>query len=83
MNEPENHTLQPLREFREEFREYRREFNEFRATAAERFDELVKLFAGETVLARYAAADVDKRLASLEERLESVERRASTLEARR
>jgi len=48
-----------LREFRQEFKEFRKEFGEFRTSVDERFDEIVKLFAGESVLGRYAAADVD------------------------
>jgi hypothetical protein len=73
MKEPENHTLRLLREFREEFRTFHREFGEFRTSTDERFVELVKLFAGEGVLGRYAAADVDKRLAALEERVGALE----------
>jgi hypothetical protein len=78
MAEPENHTLRLLREFREEFRkesrDFRSEFNAFRAETGERFDELTRLFAGETVLARYAAADVEKRLAALETRMAAIEK---------
>jgi uncharacterized NAD(P)/FAD-binding protein YdhS len=81
MAEPENHTLRLLREFREEFREFRKEskdfrseFNAFRAETGERFNELTRLFAGETVLGRYAAADVEKRLTALETRMAAVEK---------
>ena len=65
MADPENQTLHLLREFREEFKEFRNDFADFGARTDERFEELVHLFAGESVLGRYAAADVDKRLASL------------------
>jgi len=71
---PENHTLRLLREFRQEFKEFRREFSEFRASTDERFDELARLFAGESVLGRYAAADVDKKLQALERRVAKLER---------
>jgi hypothetical protein len=66
MAEPESHTLRLLREFRQEFSEYRREFatfrdkefKAFREDTGERFDELTRIFAGESVLGRYAAAEV-------------------------
>ena len=74
MADPGNHTLHLLREFRQEFKEFHKEFSEFRASADERFDELVRLFAGESVLGRYAAADVDKRLQALEKRIGKLER---------
>jgi hypothetical protein len=73
MAEPDNHTLHLLREFREDFREFRHEFSEFRARTDERFEELVRLFAGESVLGRYAAADVEKRLEAIEKRLGALE----------
>ena len=75
MAEPESHTLRLLREFRQEFSEYRKEFKAFREDTGERFDELTRLFAGESVLGRYAAAEVEKRLASVEKRLSALERR--------
>ena len=48
----ENHTLHLLREFRQEFTEFRKEFSHFRVSTDERPDELVRLFAGESVLGR-------------------------------
>jgi hypothetical protein len=72
--DPENHTLHLLREFRQEFREFHKEFEQFRGTTDERFDELARLFAGESVIGRYAAANVDKRLQALERRLAKLER---------
>jgi hypothetical protein len=75
MAEPENHTLRLLREFREEFREFRGDFGVFRSVTEERFNELARLFAGETVLGRYAAADVEQRLKALETRLATLEAR--------
>ena len=77
MADPENHTLQLLREFRQEFRQFRKEFGDFRAQTDERFEELARLFAGESVLARYAAADVDKRIQALERRMTKLERARS------
>jgi hypothetical protein len=75
MAEPDNHTLRLLREFREEFREFRADFGVFRSGTEERFNELARLFAGETVLGRYAAADVEQRLKALETRLATLEAR--------
>jgi hypothetical protein len=74
MAEPENHALRLLREFREEFRACRAEFGEFRAVTEERLGELARVFAGETVLSRYAAADVEKRLSAVEKRLAALEK---------
>jgi hypothetical protein len=59
MADPENHTLRLHREFR-------KDFSDFHDNTDERFDELARLFAGESVLGRFAAADVDKRIRALE-----------------
>jgi hypothetical protein len=59
--------LRLLREFRDEFRV-------FRTMTEERFDEITRLLAGETVLGRYAAADVEKCLNALESRVASLEK---------
>ena len=45
MADPENHTLQLLREFRREFKEFHKEFGDFRVHTDERFEELARLFA--------------------------------------
>ncbi len=70
--DPENQTLHLLREFRQEFKDFRKEFSEFRVSTDERFDEFAR--AGESVLGRYAAGDVDKRLQALEKRVTKLER---------
>ena len=75
MAEPESHTIRLLREFRQEVSEYRQEFKAFREDTGERFNELTRLFAGESVLGRYAAAEVEGRLASMEKPLSALERR--------
>ncbi len=77
MADPESHTLHLLREFREEFRQFRKQFSDFRAGTDEHFEELARLFAGESVLGRYAAADVDKRIQALEKRMTKLERARS------
>jgi len=84
MVDPESHTLRLLREFRQEFKEFHKEFSEFRADTDARFDELTKLFAGKSVLGRYAAADVDQRLQALEKRAAGtkVDDKLSALEKR-
>ena len=73
MDDANNHTLRLLRELRDQFASFQREVSDFRTHTDERFDELVKLFAGEGVLARYAVANVDTRLPSLEERVAALE----------
>jgi hypothetical protein len=83
MAEPESHTLRLLQEFRPEFAEYRKEFKDFREHTDERFDELTRLFAGESVLGRYAAAEVEKRLTGVEARMSTFEGRVSALEQRK
>jgi hypothetical protein len=65
--------LRSLCEFREEFRDFRSDFGAFRAVTEERFNELTRLFAGETVLGPYAAADVGQRLHALERRIAALE----------
>jgi hypothetical protein len=75
--DPDNHTLRLLREFRQEFKQFHKEFSDFRADTGERFEELARLFAGESVLGRYAAADVDKRIQALEKRMTKLERARS------
>jgi hypothetical protein len=69
-----NHTLRLLREFRQEFKQFRKEFDDFRGSTDDHFTELARLFAGESVLGRYAAADVENRLQALEKRLAQLER---------
>lgn len=90
MSEPENLTLRFPREFREEMSAFHRDFVEFRDQTTkdhERFDKQIeslrKIWMGETVVARYAALNVEGRLESIEKRLrlvETLEKRLEKLE---
>jgi hypothetical protein len=91
MKEPESHTLRLLREFRREFAEHRREMADlreemtaFRAKTDASFDELLRVFTGESIVARYAVSGVDTRITRLEKRvstLDELEKRVADLEA--
>jgi chaperonin cofactor prefoldin len=73
MSQPEDLTLRLLRELRDQVARLDKKFDEFRSHTDDRFDELTRLFAGESVMARYAAAGVDSRLESLESRVKTLE----------
>jgi hypothetical protein len=82
MAEPENQTLRILREFRQEMKEFRTETaKNFDRTEAklkrleERISSVAQTVIGEDVLGRYAAAEVEDRLAIIEKRLSVLERR--------
>lgn len=81
MAEPENHTPHLLREIREAMRSTDKKIDkldmkvdgisdEIRSS----IDNLRDFMAGESVLGRYAAADVDKRIQALEKRITKLER---------
>jgi len=67
---------------RQDFAGLRREFDDLRKEAVqgfehlgERMEHLGRLVRGESVLGRYAAADVDERLETLEKRVSALEDR--------
>jgi hypothetical protein len=70
--EPQNQTLHILREFREEFRLFRDTGNY--AAVRSRIDNIWRALNGESILGRYAVADVDERLAAIEKRLSDLEK---------
>ena len=81
MATPESHTLQPLQEIRGSFSCLDKKVDRFSDKVdrnhddlKDRIDELTRVFAGESVLGRYAAADVDKRLTTLEKRIAVLEK---------
>ncbi|MEZ5787017.1 MAG: hypothetical protein R3D62_11255 [Xanthobacteraceae bacterium] len=76
MAEPENHTLHLLREIREQIMRLDRKIENNHVEVTERLNGLRMATTGESVLGRYAAAEVD-------ERLDNLERRIAALEARR
>jgi chaperonin cofactor prefoldin len=82
MPSPENHTLRLLQEIRGSLRSVDQKVDglsdkvdRIRDDLKNRVDDLTRVFAGESVLGRYAAADVDKRLEALEKRISVLEKR--------
>jgi hypothetical protein len=84
MPEPVNHTLHVLREFREEFREFvaktdksfdtlEKKVDRNHDDLKERIENLRQAAFGESVLGRYAAAEVEERLSAIESRLSALE----------
>jgi polyhydroxyalkanoate synthesis regulator phasin len=87
MAEPDNHRLRLLREIRSQgeatkkgLDDLQREMGEFRKEATqafehvgERLEHLTRLVTGESVLGRYAAANVDERIQALEQRVAALE----------
>jgi polyhydroxyalkanoate synthesis regulator phasin len=89
MPEPESHTLRLLREIstqgketrteldtlRQEFHGLRRDVTQGFEHIGERLEHLTRLVTGESVLGRYAVANVDERLQALEQRIAALEDR--------
>jgi polyhydroxyalkanoate synthesis regulator phasin len=75
MDEPENHTLRPLREIREQLGTLDRKIDKNHREVTDRLDNLRLVATGESVLGRYAAAEVDERLDALEKRIAALEER--------
>jgi polyhydroxyalkanoate synthesis regulator phasin len=71
MAEPENLTLALLRELRSELDRQ----DKARKALERRFDNLRQAVLGESVLGRYAAAEVEQRLERLEQRLAALDAR--------
>jgi polyhydroxyalkanoate synthesis regulator phasin len=71
MAEPDNLTLALLRELRAELERQ----DQARRALERRFDHLREAVTGESVLGRYAAAEVEERLEGIERRLAALEKR--------
>jgi polyhydroxyalkanoate synthesis regulator phasin len=71
MAEPENLTLALLRELRSELERQ----DKAHKALERRFDNLRQAVLGESVLGRYAAAEVEQRLERLEQRLAALDAR--------
>ncbi len=71
MAEPDNLTLALLRELRSELDRQ----DKAREAVERRFDNLRQAVVGESVLGRYAAAEVEERLEKLEQRITALEAR--------
>jgi polyhydroxyalkanoate synthesis regulator phasin len=75
MAEPESHTLHLLREIRAELHGFRSETRKDMDDLKARIEGLREFAVGESVLGRYAAANVDERLEALEKRVSALEGR--------
>jgi hypothetical protein len=72
MPEPDNLTLAPLRELRSELDRQ----DKARDGLERRFENVRQAVIGESVLGRYAAAEVEERLEKLEQRVSALESRS-------
>jgi hypothetical protein len=82
MADPKDMILPMLREIREEQRLMKRDMDAgFKAVSARferlegRFDNLREAVNGESILGRYAVAEVETRLEAIEKRLNALEKR--------
>jgi polyhydroxyalkanoate synthesis regulator phasin len=78
MSEPDNLVLQLLREIRAEQKLHTKKFDGVEQAirdANKRIDNLRNAMTGESVLGRYAVAEVEERLEALEKRLDRIEKR--------
>jgi polyhydroxyalkanoate synthesis regulator phasin len=75
MDEPENHTLRLLREIGAELQSFRTGSRQDMDDLKERIESSRRFAVGESVLGRYAAAEVDERLDALEKRISALEER--------
>lgn len=80
MAEPENVTLRLLQEMRAEIRDLGTKFNgldskfdRHHAELVSQIKNLTEFIPGESVLGRYAAANIEKRVESLEQRVKTLE----------
>lgn len=73
MKEPVSLTLEILREIREDVRKVDAKVDSSYAGLSAQIESLREVISGESVLGRYAAADVDRRLESLEKRVSTLE----------
>ena len=75
MTEPENHTLQLLREIRGAIAASDAKIDRVHSDLKNRIEDLARLIAGESIIGRYAAAGVDERIQALEDRMSALEGR--------
>ncbi|MGD9738241.1 MAG: hypothetical protein AB7O56_02935 [Bauldia sp.] len=74
MDEPENHTLRVLREMRLLFERLNEKVDRNHDELRSRMDNIRQALNGESVLGRYAAAEVEERLEAIELRLSELEK---------
>jgi hypothetical protein len=77
MAEPENHTLRPLRELRDDIKgmedRLEKKIDRNHEEIKEHLEALRKAFAGESILGRYATAEFEHRLTAAERRISDLE----------
>jgi hypothetical protein len=73
MADPENHTLHLLREIRSDIDKLENKVDRGFERINKRMDSLQQAMTGESVLGRYAVAEVEDRLAAIETRLRAIE----------
>jgi hypothetical protein len=73
MAEPENHTIRLLREIRVVLEGMSDKIDHNYADLRERIEKLRKASFGESILGRYATAEVDERIDELEKRVSALE----------
>jgi len=74
MTEPENQTIRLLREMRVALKRLEGKVDQNHNDLTSRMDNLRQAINGESVLGRYAAAEVEERLDAIEARLKNLER---------
>ena len=75
MADPENQALHVLRDIRAAIKALDQKIDRIQIDLSGRLDGVRQGMAGESVLGRYAAAEVDERLDSLEKRVAALEGR--------
>ena len=73
MAEPDNHTIRRLREIRAVLDGINDKIDNNYTDLRERLDNLRKASFGESLLGRYATAEVDERIEDLEKRVSALE----------
>jgi len=73
MAEPDNHTLRLLREMRAVLEGMSTKMDRNHDELKERIEKLRQAAFGESVLGRYAVAEVEERLSDIEKRLTALE----------
>ena len=74
MADPENHTVRLLREIRAALQALDDKVESGQVDVRSRLESLRQTVTGESVLGRYAAAEVDERLDAIEKRLSALEK---------
>ncbi len=74
MAEPDNHTLRILQDVRQLVKKLDEKVDKNHDELRSRMDNIRQALNGESVLGRYAAAEVEERLEAIEKRLKALEK---------